>query len=357
MKYNNRLAGIIAAGFIILLTGTFSSCKKKNTDDGVVPPIDSTTQVLGYGILNKLPGIWSGGVSSTTSLGGFSNWTLDFRPNSASQVSGKSELDSLNDIFLSFFIVRHNGSYKMAFRNGGSWAGNKRITYEVLDSVYESGGYAYYRFVDFVRGAEKTFYEVEFKGDSMFQRAYTNKYNVQPNAVLHMAWNSKRVDVTSTAAAITHFSFPQKNMTKDFTNAFGGHTESVWYSFDGDPYAEADQPYLGVAQISYTFLNTLSVDPAKRVFLLLTTQPLFSGVTYNPSALNYLSRYVTLRANQTAYNFTYFHPGTYYLYALYDKDGNGIFSSGDYVSFSNTTFSVGDEQTVSASTQINLVVP
>lgn len=88
MKYNNRLAGIIAAGFIILLIGTFSSCKKKNTDDGVVPPIDSTTQVLGYGILNKLPGIWSGGVSSTTSLGGFSNWTLDFRRNSASQVSG-----------------------------------------------------------------------------------------------------------------------------------------------------------------------------------------------------------------------------------------------------------------------------
>jgi hypothetical protein len=350
---------LLCISVLLAIALSLPSCKDKNNDDNnnVVPPIDSTTQVLGYGLLEKLPGIWSGSVSSTTSLGGFSNWTLDFRPISASQVSGKSELDTLNDIFLSFFIVKHGGAYKMAFRNGGSWAGNKRITYEVLDSVYESSSYSYYRFVDFVRGKEKTFYEIEFKGDSMYQRAYTNKYNSVPSAVLHMAWGSKRTDATSTAAAISHFNFPQKTVVKDFTNAFAGHTESVWYSFAGDPYAEADQPYLGTANISYSFAGNLTVDPSKKVFLLLTTQPLFSGVTYNPSALNYLSRYVIVNASNLDYSFNYFHPGTYYLYALYDKDGNGIFSSGDYVSFSNTTFSVGDKGTANASTQINLVVP
>ena len=308
-------------------------------------------------MLTKLPGIWSGAVSSTTSLGGFSNWTLDFRPISPSQVSGKSELDTSNDIFLSFFVVRNGDKYKMAFRNGGSWAGNKRISYEIIDSVYETTNYSYYRFSDFVKGGARNIFVVEFSGDSMYQKAYTNKYNTVSPTVLHMAWGSKRLDATSAAPAISHFNFPQKTMIKDFTNAFAGRTESVWYSLNGDPYSEADQPYLGKAQISYSFLNTLSVDPSKKVFLLLTTQPLFSGATYNASVLNQLSRYVIVNANYLSYSFNYFHPGTYYLYALYDKDGNGISSSGDYISYSNTTFTVGDKQTVSASTQINLVVP
>lgn len=350
---------LLSISVLLAVLFALPSCKDKKNDDNhnVVPPIDSTTQVMGYGLLEKLPGIWSGSVSSTTSLGGFSNWTLDFRPISASQVSGKSELDTLNDIFLSFFVVKHGGAYKLAFRNGGSWAGSKRITYEVLDSAYESSNYSYYRFVDFVKGKDKTFYEVEFKGDSMYQRAYTNKYNTVPSAVLHMAWGSKRTDATSAAPAVSHFNFPQKTVVKDFTHAFDGKPESVWYSFAGDPYAEADQPYLGQANISYSFAGNLTVDASKKVFLLLTTQPLFSGVTYNPNALKYISRYVIVSANDLDYTFNYFHPGAYYLYALYDKDGNGIFSSGDYVSFSNTTFNVGDKGNVNASTQINLVVP
>ena len=347
------------AVFAVLFILSFNSCKDKKdtTPPNVVPPIDSTTEIMGFNVLNKLPGIWSGAVSSTTALGGYTNWTLDFRPISPSQVSGKSELDTLNDIFLSFFVVRNGDKYKMAFRNGGSWAGNKRISYEIIDSVYETSNYSYYLFCDFVMGSARNIFVVEFRGDSMYQKAYTNKYNTLSTAVLHMSWGSKRLDATSTAPAISHFNFPQKTMIKDFTNAFAGRTESVWYSLAGDPYSEADQPYLGKAQISYSFLNTLSVDPSKKVFLLLTTQPLFSGVTYNASALNNLSRYVILSASNLSYTFNYFHPGTYYLYALYDKDGNGIFSSGDYVSYSNTTFTLGDKQTVSASTQINLVVP
>ena len=137
--------------FLLLITLLFySSCKKKG-DGGntIVPPIDSTTQIMGFNILSQLPGIWNGGVTSTTSMGNFNNWTLDFRPISPSQVSGKSEYDTLNDIFLSFFVVRSGDKYKMAFRNGGSWAGMKRITYEIIDSVYETSGYSYYRFVDF----------------------------------------------------------------------------------------------------------------------------------------------------------------------------------------------------------------
>lgn len=352
-KFNLMLSVVVFTITICL----FSACKNNDNPKDKVPDLDPSTNVMGYNILNKLPGIWSGSVSSTTSLGSFPDWTLDFRPISASQVSGKSELDSLNDIFLSFFIVRVGSEYKIAFRNGGSWAGKKRITYQIIDSVFESPSYSFYRFTDFVKGKIKTSYEIEFKGDSMFQRAYTNKYNTIPTATLHMDWRSGKQDANSSANAISHFGFPQKKMVRDFTDAFAGRIESVWYTFDGDPYAEADQPYVGKVNASYSFSSSLSTTPSNKVYFIITTQPLFSGTTFNNAALNTLSRFVILYPNQTSYTFDNFHPGDYYLYALYDKDGNGLFTSGDYVSYSNANFTVSEKQTATATTQINLVIP
>ncbi len=352
-KFNLLLNVLV---FIIAIS-VFSACKNNDKPKGKVPDLDPSTNVMGYGILSKLPGIWSGSVNSATSLGSFPNWTLDFRPISASQVSGKSELDSLNDIFLSFFIVRDGDNYKIAFRNGGSWAGKKRITYQIIDSVFESPSYSFYRFSDFVKGKIKTSYEIEFKGDSMFQRAYTNKYNTIPTAILHIDWRSAKQNGTSTANAISHFAFPQKKMVRDFTDAFAGRIESVWYTFDGDPYAEADQPYVGKVNTSYTFSSSLSIAPTNDVYVIITTQPLFSGTTFNTAALKTLARFVILHPNQTKYTFDNFHPGDYYLYALYDKDGNGLFTSGDYVSYSNANFTVTEKQTSTVSTQINLVIP
>lgn len=77
-------------------------------DDEELPPIDNSSNVKGYSILEKLPGIWNGPVTSPTPLGSYPEWIVDFRPISPSQVSAKNELDSVNDIFMSFFIVKHN---------------------------------------------------------------------------------------------------------------------------------------------------------------------------------------------------------------------------------------------------------
>ena len=51
------------------------------------------------------------------------------------------------------------------------------------------------------------------------------------------------------------------------------------------------------------------------------------------------------------------HPGSYYLYAFYDANGDGTLSPGDYVSTANTQFTLAPSGTVSASTQINYVIP
>jgi len=124
------------------------------------------------------------------------------------------------------------------------------------------------------------------------------------------------------------------------------------------PYTEAQQPYLGQSTLSYSVLPSLTVSSANRVFLMVTTQPLFTGVSLNSAALNTRSRYVFLKAQSAgSFVFNYMHPGNYYFYAFYDANGNGIIDTGDYVSSANTNFSLSPLGTASASTQINFQIP
>jgi uncharacterized protein (DUF2141 family) len=51
------------------------------------------------------------------------------------------------------------------------------------------------------------------------------------------------------------------------------------------------------------------------------------------------------------------HPGTYYVYAFYDNDGNGTANSGDWLSATNITFTIGNLQQINASTTINFTIP
>lgn len=337
------------------------SCKKDKTPEEEPTsssPYSSIQNTYGFNLLNKIKGIWNGPVTSTTPLGGYPEWIVDFRPISENQISAKNELDTLNDIYMSFFIAKYNNEYRLAFRNGGSFGGQTRVAYFLVDSVSETSSHSYYRFSEIIIGKNRAYTEVLFKDDSLIISSFTNHYNTQPTATPHMTWRAKLQDNTSCQAAVDNFSFPKKTLTKDFTNTFNGQAEAIYYSLTGgDPYPETDQPYLGKAIINYSFLGTYTPNPATKVFLIITTQPLISGINFNSANLKYRSRYVILDADDDSYTFNYMHPGTYYLYALYDEDGNGTASSGDWFSATNTTFSVGSLQTISASTVINFTIP
>jgi hypothetical protein len=351
------LIAVFAMGIMFI-----AGCNGKNdspTHSNVPPPITAFTPVKGYNLLSKICGIWDGPVTSTTPLGGYPEWIVDFRPISASQVSAKNELDSLNDIFMSFFIVYDSTEYKLAFRNGGGFSGMKRVSYMVIDSQVETASQSYYRFVDFVKGPKRTITEVIFHSDSVIIRSFTNMNNTLPTASqLHMEWRAQLKDTTSCQAAKTAFSFPQKTMVKNFTETFLQNTESVFYTLNGDVYPESAQPYLGQATLSYTVAPTLSAIPAGgRVFLFTTTQPLISNFVPNIANLKYRSRYVLLSSPYSSFKFNYVHPGTYYLYAFYDADGNGSLSSGDYLNVTTTSFTLAPTGAVSASAQMNYVMP
>jgi len=342
--------------FIFFFCILVFSCDTNNPDN---PGNNDINNTVGFGILDKLKGIWNGPVSSTTALGSYQEWIVDFRPVSNSQISAKNELDSLNDINMSFFIAKYNNQYRVFFRNGGSFNGMKRISYFLCDSVNENASQSYYRFSEVVIGKTRAYCELIFKnnGDSMSLKTYTNVYNTLPNAVLHMTWNAKRVDQTACMPAVNQFGFPQKQLTRDFSETFTGVTEAIYYGLAGDPYPESDQPYLGVSNISFTYLPSYTPDPSKKVLLVITTQPLISGFTLNTANLKYRSRYIITASTHQSYAFNYMHPGTYYLYAIYDADNNLNANSGDWVSTTNTTFNLSAEGTINSTTQINFTIP
>jgi hypothetical protein len=356
---------ILALFFIILLTSPGCKCKKEKPEENApeetdAGTINSSTNVMGYSILSKLPGIWNGPVNSSTMLGSYPEWIVDFRPVSAAQVSAKNELDSLNNIFMNFFIVKHANSYKMALRNGGGFAGANRIAYAVIDSVSETTNNYFYRFSDFRKGRNRVYTNILFKDDSLSIHVYTNKYNTLTTPVSHMHWKAKLQDLTSTSSAISNFSFPQKQMVKDFSTTFDGRPEAIYYNSDlaNDPYNVASQPYLGKTTVNVSYNSTHVPDPSKKVFLMITTQTLFSGFTFNPAQLKYRSRYVFLAANDYQFTFDYMHPGTYYLYALYDSNGDGTFSSGDWISSNlSNSFTLAPLGHQTVNTMIDFTIP
>jgi len=342
--------------------------KDAKEDDGscqypfciVLPtPIDSINEVIGFGILEKVVGIWDGPVNSSTALGSFPLWIVDFRPISAAQVSAKNELNKQNDIFMSFFICKIDEEYKMAFRNGGTFAGYIRNSYMIIDSVYESSTSSFYRFSDPISGGNRVYTDVLFKQDSLIMHTFTNNFNTLSSPVTHMRWTAVIKDKTSTQEAIDYFNFPKKRLVRDFTSTFAGLSDAVFYSHADDPYPQNEQPYLGVAKINVTISNPATVNSNTKILISITSKPLFNNLIFQASNLDFRSRYVFVdAANPQDFEFNYMHPGNYFLNVVYDSNGDFLFSSGDYMNGSlDIPFTISKKETETVNADINFQIP
>ncbi len=364
-------------GFLILLlTIILYSCKPKTNTVAPEPPSSGTgtlSNTLGFGILNRIKGIWNGPVTSTTPLGSYPVWIVDFRPISANQIAAKNELDTANSIFMSLFIVKYANQYKVALRNGGEFESMTRVAYFLADSVSENGTNAFYRFAEIVQGIKRAYADFIFSGDSIHINTYTNQEGGVPSPVLHMSWNAGLQDTMSCKPAVANFSFPQKTLTKDFSSVsfpaspVTGLQESVYYGVPGttppgDPYPDNAQPYVGKTTANFSFaLPTYAPNTATRVLLILTTQPLISGTSIN---MKNISRYVILNAGDNTYVFNSMHPGTYYFYAIYDANGDATYtnpsafgSPGEWLGTSGSSFTLSPSGTATASVTINTTIP
>ncbi|MFT4602794.1 MAG: hypothetical protein ACI857_002981 [Arenicella sp.] len=337
------------------------SCTYPADAGGVIidPPIGPGTEVLGYNIMSQLPGIWNGPVTSSTALAGYPEWIVDFRPISPAQISAKNELDSVNDIFMSFFVAKMGDEHRVFMRNGGGFAGSVRTSYMICDSVDENTSFNYYRFVDPAGGKTRVHTEVRFKEDSLIMHTFTNDYNTLSEPVSHMKWTADLRDETATQNAIANFNYPQKQEVKDFTTTFDGQAEAVYYGNVLDPYKESEQPYLGNCDLTINIANPAVVNNTKKVLVIITTEALFPGMVFQAGNLDFRSRYVFVNAETICgYDFNYMHPGNYYINCIYDENGDYNFTSGDYMNSSfDSQMTVAAEQSTAKSVTIDFLIP
>ncbi|MBN2532730.1 MAG: hypothetical protein JXB88_07565 [Spirochaetales bacterium] len=312
--------------------------------------------VFGFGILERIPGLWNGPVTSSTPAGSFDRWYVDFRPVSPGQVSQYSTLDAQTVNYMSFFIVKHNNQLKVALRTEGVFQNKGCVTYEVMDTVKESEGY--YRFSDFQAGEKRAFTEFTFKPDEFLMEVYTNKFNKVFPLQLHSQWRAKLGDRSAALNAVSHFKFPQPLMVKDFSHVFDNMTESIYFTFENDPYSSLSQPYVGTVTVTLSIDKELKVNNNHELFLLLTTGSLYEGLKYKEENLKYISKYVYLPVSTKQYTFSHVHPGTYYLYSHDDVNGDKKYLKGDYISSDiNNIVTLQAGGNVSIKTNIDFIIP
>jgi len=303
----------------VFLQSTFANASNNEED------------VIGMSILSRLPGLWNGPVYSSTPAGSFPMWYVDLRPVSPGQISFYSSLDAETINYLTFFIVRHDNKLKVAIRTEGVFQNKGCVTYEVIDSVNENLGY--YRFSDFQSGVNRAYTEFRFTDESHFvMEVYTNKFNMVKPLELHSRWEAKCFDKTAAQQAVSHFNFPQSIMVKDFSEVFAGMHETIYYTFENDPYSSTKQPYIGSLSIQVNIDKKIKVSSKDELFIMLTAESIFDNGLYISDKLQYLSRFVYLPYNTRNYTFNNLHPGTYYMYAYIDTNGDKKHTKGEYMS-------------------------
>lgn len=309
--------------FAFIVLSVFSSCIIAQNHQQT----KTMSKVQGFGIMYRLPGIWSGPVMSNTSAGSFNNWFVDLRPVSPTQISQFSLLDDKTVNNFSFFVVSYKGENKIALRTEGCFANSCCITYEVIDSVNEAAGY--YRFSDFVAGTKRAYTEFRFEGNKMTMEVYTSRFNKEKELKLHTRWEAELQDKEAAAFSIMKFRFPKYKKPKDFTGAFSGMTESIFFTFENDPYKSEEQPYCGTVEINISTLPEIKLNPDDEIEILLTTQPLFDGIIYKRENLKFASKFVYLKGDTQHFTMKNVHPGKYYIYSFVDFDDDRLHLSGD----------------------------
>jgi hypothetical protein len=187
---------------------------------------------------------------------------------------------------------------------------------------------------------------------------YTNRFNRVSPLEIHTRWTAELGDRNAADKTAGALAYPRPVMVKDFSDAFENMSESIYYTFENDPYPSASQPNVGSVTVEIDIDDKLPVESDHELFLLLTTKSLFNGLIYDPANLRFISRYVYLPIGTTSFTFTNVHPGSYFLYSYNDINGDKKHKSGDYICSDITNvFDLQPESRITVKTMIDYVIP
>ncbi|MCM8531527.1 MAG: hypothetical protein NE330_10235 [Lentisphaeraceae bacterium] len=311
-----------------------------------INPIDISKQ--GFEFLEKMQGHW---VGTMDLMGNHFEWfTLDYRAIAPSHVHGIFEGGTMGNLFTSFFVTDFKGKRTLMARNGGILNGIYRTSYFVLDTVKKTSKGDYYRFVDAYGGVQIMSIEVYFKKTFMEFNSYTSRFGLF-SPKLHMSFKAKRHDDEMMNASAKAVGFPKNivslDMSKGLPEPNWGDDETpitsasyMWQEAGmslrqlakaaKDPYSIDDLPYLSELKVSIDRKLKLK---GKKLFIYLSKKSLtdkkgrfvMAHGFVREKLLNGLMHFPEISSKQTSFNFTYLHPGEYYITIVAD---NGDFVPG-----------------------------
>ncbi len=314
-----------------------------------IEPVNINRQ--GFELLEYMQGHW---VGSMTLMGTKYDWmAFDFRPIAASHIHGLFEGGTIGNLFTSFFVTEFRGQRTIMARNGGMLNGIYRTSYFVLDQVRYGRDWGYYRLVDAYGGADIMYMELTFRGDTLQFSAHTSRFGLTAPKP-HMLFEGRRKHPGLASQAAEVFGFPKNVIGIDFSK---GLPESAW----AEEFPQTSATYIWEANDKNLIeLGKLAKDPV-RIDQMPYLSQLAIQIQRSPSTQGkklqvYLSRdslvdrsgkFITqygyiredlldtlllfpeLGAQETEFNFTYLHPGEYYLTVIADMDADGFPSPGD----------------------------
>ncbi|MEM8886741.1 MAG: hypothetical protein AAGD28_02065 [Bacteroidota bacterium] len=361
----------------LLLLGMLSFACSKTVNPAPTPEQGVSTEVRpvdvnqkGFELLEKMQGHWQG---RNKVLAWDWDWfAFDYRPISPSHVFGIHEGGSMGNLLTSFFVSDYKGTQTIMARNGGVLSGIYRISYFVLDSVRNDPNRNYYRLVDAIGGAKVMYMELEFSGDSLNWSAYTSRLGENMVATRHMAFQGVNTDRSLAQTAADQVGFPKNEASIEFTQGFNtdylyvaeGESAPLSASFlaqgnendvftlgqeSGDPFPITEHPQLALLEIDFEKSTQIKDD---RLMLYLSDEALTDENGFiSAEAFNSILHFPELEADAEEFQFTYLHPGTYYLTVIADHNGDQLPGSGDISSKSQkiTVLPEGDH-TITLST-------
>ena len=336
-----------------LLLFLFSTANCSGIDDDASN--QDNTDILGFELLNDLKGHWIG--SNETAFGTFDWFAFDFRPISPSHLHSIYEGASLQNIITSIFIADLEGKQRIMARNGG-WLGPQfRATYFMLDRAEQDGDAKYYRLVDAVGGEDRAFIEFRFEGDSLFFDAYKDNSGSLDKPIHHMGFRGVNANPDFANSATALFNFPQKVSEVNLDNAFTNLVDSdsaLFLEESNDPFPKDQHGHVSDLKINISRDNAIKDES---LLLYISAEPIVdsdSQVLFDNLDTKVI-RTISVSSEEDFYLTTYLHPGTYFITAFSDRDGNFFPSQGDIINISKST-EVTPEGVLEMDIQISLAL-
>ncbi|HAP60146.1 MAG TPA: hypothetical protein DCR93_11840 [Cytophagales bacterium] len=323
------------------------------TNEPVTPPVfgDVTPVNInseGFELLESMQGHW---VGTNQVLSWEWDWfAFDYRAISPSHVFGIYEGGTMGNLLTSFFVTDFGGTRTIMARNGGVLSGIYRTSYFVLDSVRTEDGENYYRLVDAVGGAATMYMELSFRGNELAWNAYTSRLGENAMPTRHFSFRGSRQSNELASAAAQAVGFPQNESAWDFSDGFRvdylyelpeeGIAKSASFlaqadnndvfslaNQSGDPFRIQDHPRMGTLQVDIDRNAAIQED---QLFIYLSSEPLTDGSGYLVTeAFDSVLLFPDITGAENAFQFTYLHPGDYYLTVIADRNGDGFPGTGD----------------------------